>query len=99
MDALNVDAGNAQVRAGVLRLLSTLHETTVAHTTTVGRPTLTLTTTAPAVATGEAEVLIIDADTRVPVEFHSGAVGQAPDCTITYQVSRVTLADVATGRF
>src|SRR6202044_2386907 len=43
MDALSAGAGNPQVREGVLRLLSTIPEVTVANSTTGGQPTLTLT--------------------------------------------------------
>ena len=99
MDALEVGAGNPQVRAGVLRLLSTLHEVTVTHTTTDGTATLTLTATGAAEPSGQQESLSIRADTGVPVKFQGGAVGGAPDRWITYQVSRVTLADVAAGTF
>ena len=43
IDALTWGAANPQIRAGVLRLLSTLPEVTVAKSTTGGQPTLTLT--------------------------------------------------------
>jgi hypothetical protein len=99
LDAINVGVGNPQVRAGVLRLMSTLHEVTVTHTTTDGQPTLTLTATAPALDTGYQEALTINADTGVPVVFNGGTTGDKPDVTVTYQVSRVTLADVAAGKF
>jgi hypothetical protein len=32
------------------------------------------------------------------VTFTGGVPGQAPDVTVTYQVTRVTLADIAVGR-
>lgn len=98
-DALSVGAGNPQVRAGVLRLLSTLPEVTVTHTTTDGQPTLTLTAAAPALETGYQEALTINAANGVPVVFHGGPADENPEITITYQVSRVTLADVAAGKF
>jgi hypothetical protein len=43
INALTEGAGNPQVREGVLRVLSTIAEVTVANATTGGQPTLTLT--------------------------------------------------------
>lgn len=99
MDALTVGAGNPQVRAGVLRLLSTVREVTVTHTTTDGQATLTLTVVPPALPGNQTETLVINAGTGIPIKMVGGQVGQAPDRTITYQISRVTLADIAAGKF
>jgi len=98
IDALSAGAGDPQVRVGVLRLLSTLAEITVADTTTGGQPTLALTATAPALPANYRESLTIGADTGIPILFAGGAPGHTPDVTITYQVSRVTLSDIAAGR-
>lgn len=98
-DAITAGAGNPLVRAGVLRLLSTLSDVKVAHTITNGRPTLTLAATAPAMPRSYSEVLVISADNGFPVAFSGGDVGKAPSVTIQFQVSRVTLADVAAGKF
>jgi hypothetical protein len=104
-DALTAGAGSPTVRAGVLRLLATLPEVTVSKTSTSGQGTLTLTNTDPAVKDGPksspsyTEMLIINADTGVPVAFHGGVDPKAPGINITYDVSRVTLADVAVGKF
>jgi len=92
-DALIAGAGNPQVRAGVLRILSTLPDVAVTRTATDGRPTLTLTATAPAMPSGYQEQLIIDADTGTPVEFLGGAPGN-PAVTVTYDVTRVSTSDL-----
>jgi len=97
-DALIAGSGNPKVRAGVLRILSTLHEVTVTSTTTDGQPTLTLRAGAPAMPGNYQETLVIGAKTGIPVTFTGGVPGQAPDVTVTYQVTRVTLADIAAGK-
>jgi hypothetical protein len=99
LDTLSEGAGNPEVRTGVLRILSTLSEVSVTDTTTDGQPTLTLTATAPALPTNYQEALTINATTGVPVSFAGGVPGQTPSVTITYQVSRATLADIAAGKF
>lgn len=96
-DALIAGSGNPRVRAGVLRILSTLHEVTVTSTTTDGQPTLTLRAGAPAMPGSYQESLVIGAKTGIPVTFTGGVPGQAPDVTVTYRVTRVTLADIAAG--
>jgi hypothetical protein len=97
MDALIEGAGNPDVRIGVLRILSTLSEVTVTNTTTNGQPTITLTASAPALPSNYQEAITINASTGVPVSFAGGTPGQTPSVTITYQVSRVTLANIAAG--
>jgi hypothetical protein len=97
-DALNWAGGNPQIRAGVLRLLSTIPEVTVANSTTGGQPTLTI-TAGPAVFGGDGdEVLTVNATTGLPVSTVSTTPG-VPTATETYQVSRVTLANIKAGRF
>jgi hypothetical protein len=44
------------------------------------------------------ETLVIGAKTGVPVTFTGGVPGQAPGVTVTYQVSRVSMADIAAGK-
>jgi hypothetical protein len=44
------------------------------------------------------ETLVIGAKTGVPVTFTGGVPGQAPGVTVTYQVTRVSLADIAAGK-
>jgi hypothetical protein len=99
IDAFAAGAGNPQVRAGVLRILSTLREVTVTNTTTNGQPTLTVTATAPALPANYQEALTINAASGVPVSFAGGTPGQTPSVTVTYEISRVTLSDVAAGDF
>ena len=94
-DALSEGAGSPQVRAGVLRLLSTVPEVTVTNSTTGGQATLTLT----ALFSGsDHEVLTINATTGMPVGFASSLPGVKPVAD-TFQVSRVTMADVEAGKF
>jgi len=99
LDALSAGAGNPQVRIGVLRILATLPEVTVTNTTTNGEPTVTLTAKAPALPADYQEALTIDASTGVPVAFAGGTPGQPPSVTVTYQVSRVTVSNIAAGQF
>ena len=94
-DALSQGAGSPQVRAGVLRLLSTVSEVTVANSTTGEQPALTLT----ALFAGDgSEVLTINAKTGMPVSYASRLPGIKPVMD-TFQVSRVTMADVEAGKF
>jgi len=99
MDTLIEGAGNPDVRMGVLRILSTLSEVAVTNTTTNGQPTITLTAGSPAVGSNYQEAITIDANTGVPVSFAGGTPGQTPSVTISYQVSRVTVANIAAGNF
>jgi hypothetical protein len=43
--------------------------------------------------------LTLNATTGIPLEYTEGAVGKTPESTTTYQVSRVTVADIAAGKF
>jgi hypothetical protein len=99
MDALTAGAGNPEVRAGVLRLLATVPEVTVANSTTGGQPTLTLTAGSTLFDGGSPEVLTIDAKTGSPIKFSSPADGNVPSSVQTYKVSRVTLADIEADKF
>jgi hypothetical protein len=112
-DVLVAGAGNPQVRAGVLRLVSALPGITVTQGTEDGQPTLTLTAGAaevgraggtlksnPKVQTGPAyhEAITINADTGIPLNIATGPTGHVT-VGITYVVTRVTLADIAAGKF
>jgi len=101
IDALTAGAGNPQVRAGVLRLLSTVSGVVVTHGTLDGQPTLVVGDVTPGGnGIGETEgAMTLNASTGVPLEYTDGTVGQAPESTTTYQVSRVTVADIAAGKF
>jgi hypothetical protein len=97
-EALNWAGGDPEVRAGVLRLLSTIPEVAVASSTTDGQPTLTI-TAGPAVFGGDGEeVLTVNATTGLPVRSVSATPGMSPG-VYTFQVSRVTLADIKAGKF
>ncbi|MGV9214319.1 hypothetical protein ACTFTM_20880 [Micromonospora sp. RB23] len=92
-EALSAGDGNTQIRAGVLRLLSTISAVTVQNSTTHGRATLTI-TAGPEVFGGEgSEVLIIDATTGMLVKDVSTVPG-LPLASTTYESSRVTTADL-----
>ncbi|MEW2144099.1 hypothetical protein AB0869_14930 [Micromonospora vinacea] len=91
--ALSAGDGNTQVRAGVLRLLSTISAVSVKNSTTHGKATLTI-TAGPEVFGGEgSEVLTIDATTGMLVKDVSTVPGLPPAST-TYESSRVTKADL-----
>jgi hypothetical protein len=97
IDSLTWGAANPEIRAGVLRLLSTLPEVTVAKSTTGGQPTLTL-TAGPALLDGGKQVLTINAKTGMPITSVV-TLPQVATSVETYQVSRVTLAGVKAGKF
>ncbi len=99
IDALTEGAGNPQVRAGVLRLLATVPQVTVRSSATGGQPVLTLTAGAALFAGVAQQVLTLSASTGMPVSSVSGVPGQTPSSVVTYQVTRVTLASIAAGRF
>jgi hypothetical protein len=98
-------------RGGVLRLVSALPGITVTHGTVDGQPTLTLAAgaaevgyvgidkTNPKAGTGPAyqEAITINAGTGIPLEIASGPAGQVTG-TVTYVVSRVSLAGIAAGK-
>lgn len=92
LDALVFGSGRPEVRAGVLRLLAASTHVSVAEGEREGRATLVL--TASHFSDGYQEQLTIDAATGVPVGLIGGTKGQAPGVTITYEVSRVTVADL-----
>ncbi|MDG9675957.1 hypothetical protein [Micromonospora sp. DH14] len=91
--ALSAGDGNTQVRAGVLRLLSTISAVSVKNSTTHGKATLTI-TAGPEVFGGQgSEVLTIDATTGMLVKDVSTVPG-LPQASTTYESSRVTKADL-----
>jgi hypothetical protein len=98
MDALLAGAGNPQVRAGVLKLLATIPQITTTQGTLDGQPTLVL--TADVLSSNsdtDQEQLIVNATTGVPVQFVDGNVGQTPDVTVYYTISRVTVSSIENG--
>jgi hypothetical protein len=100
INALTEGAGNPQVREGVLRVLSTISEVTVANATTGGQPTLTLTAAPALMGAGlPAQVVTISATTGMPISMVNGAPGQKYYSNTTYRVSRVWMAWVRAGRW
>jgi len=90
-EALSAGDGNTQVRAGVLRLLSTISGVSVKNSTTNGKATLTI-TAGPEVFGGQGgEVLTIDAKTGMLIKDVSTVPG-LPQANTTYESSRVTTA-------
>ena len=94
VNALVAGSGNPEVRAGVLRLLSTVPGITVTHAESEGQRTLL-------VIDGDlrsTQTLTLNASTGIPIEFTGGA-GKTPALRVTYKVSRVTVAAIAAGKF
>ncbi|MFF5080782.1 hypothetical protein ACFY36_27325 [Actinoplanes sp. NPDC000266] len=91
MTALQSGAGDPAVRAGVLRLLGQMPEVKVSKSSAGGRAVLVLTATKP--INPEVETLTVDATTGLPTKYANGGG------TTNYTVTRVTLADVAKGKF
>ncbi|MEU4239180.1 hypothetical protein [Actinoplanes sp. NPDC026619] len=91
MDALRDGAGDPLVRAGVLRLLGQMPEVKVKSATIGNQPVLVLTAGSP--ATVASESLTVNADNGMPIKYASDGVA------VNYTVSRVTIADVAKGKF
>ena len=97
VDALIAAPENPQVRAGVLRIMATMPKVKVTKTTTAGQPTLKLVDSWSA-AGKLGESLTINAATGHPVALSSSG-SDMPSSTKYYHTSRVTLADVAAGKF
>jgi hypothetical protein len=92
-EALSAGDGNTQVRAGVLRLLSTISAVDVKKSATDGKATLTI-TAGPEVFGGEGgQVLTVDAETGMLVKSVSTIPG-LPQAATAYESSRVTQADL-----
>ena len=82
LDALNAGAGQPRVRSGVLRLMTTIRNVTVKPS----GDTLVL--------SNGMETLVIDSQDGTPIRFLGGDPAK-PSATITYDVRRVKLADLA----
>jgi hypothetical protein len=98
-DAIIAGSGDPQVRAGVLRILATLPDVTLTSGTSGGESTLILTSGTNEVGDGYAEQLTINATTGIPMSLTGGAPGQSPNATVSYQVTRVTLSNIAAGKY
>jgi len=99
--ALTAGAANPEVRAGVLRLLSTIPDVSVTKATANGQPTLNLTAGSALFAGHSEYVLTINAQTGLPIrsENTKTAPGEKPSPPATYESSRVNVADIAAGKF
>ncbi|MEV4310730.1 hypothetical protein [Actinocrispum sp. NPDC049592] len=100
LNALTRGAANAQVRAGVLRLISTIPDVTVEETTSDGQAALAL-TAGPAIFGGTGgQVLTINAKTGLPISsVAKPGPGEKPMPADTYKSARVTVADIKAGKF
>ncbi|RAS67230.1 hypothetical protein C8D87_103569 [Lentzea atacamensis] len=100
--ALFVGAANAEVRTGVLKLLSTIKAVTVAETDVDGQRALTITTSPEILGGDGAAVLTINADNGLPIRDEVFPAKNSPQpskyAVVKYKSSRVTLADVAAGK-
>jgi hypothetical protein len=88
MDALIAGAGRADVRAGVMNLLATMPEVKVEPGDGVLRLRMT------DFPDGYEETLVVDDATGVIREMVGGTHGKRPSVVVTYDVRRVTAADV-----
>ncbi|SEQ28895.1 hypothetical protein [Lentzea albida] len=98
--ALFIGAANAEVRAGVLKLLATIEDVTVDKADVGGQTVLKL-TAAPPVSSGEgAHVVTVDAGNGLPIrsEVVPAQGEQDPHSVANYKSSRVNLADIAAGK-
>jgi hypothetical protein len=96
--ALTAAPENPNVRAGVLRIMATMPNVTVTHTTTAGQATLTLSDSWPKLSGGDRESTVINARTGLPIASSDSGAGRPPS-TFYYHPTRVSLADVKAGRF
>jgi hypothetical protein len=96
--ALTAAPENPNVRAGVLRIMATMPNVTVTHTTTAGQATLTLSDSWPKLAGGGGESTVINARTGLPIASSDSEPGM-PSTTFYYHPKRVSLAEVKAGRF
>ncbi|MET7960506.1 hypothetical protein [Micromonospora zamorensis] len=97
VDVLSAGGGDPKVRAGVLRLISTIPDVTVVDSTTGGQPTLTL--TARVFGDDTQHVLTINAQNGVPITSKVDSPETGTTFAGTFKVSRVTVADIKAGRF
>jgi hypothetical protein len=96
--ALTAAPENPNVRAGVLRIMATMPNVKVTHTTTNGQATLTLSDSWPKLSGGDTESTVISASTGLPIATSDSGAGQTP-VTFYYHPTRVSLAQVKAGRF
>ena len=88
MDALIAGAGDPDVRAGVMRLLSTIAAVELSD------HGATLDIRNPEFPDGYAETLTVDAQTGVIRKLTGGVPGKTPDVVVDYDIERVTASDI-----
>lgn len=102
MAAARLAANNAEVRAGVLKLLATMKDVTVGKTDVDGQRALTLTGNAAIQGGGGAQVITVNADNGLPINSEvvpaKDSAEPSKPSMVTYKSSRVTLADVVAGK-
>ncbi|MDG4832318.1 hypothetical protein O7627_23850 [Solwaraspora sp. WMMD1047] len=97
VDVLSAGGGDPKVRAGVLRLISTIPDVTVVDSTTGGQPTLTI--TAKVWGDDTEQVLTINARSGVPISSQVNSPETGTSFGATSKVFRVKVADISAGRF
>jgi hypothetical protein len=85
--------------ASAVQITATFPNTPKCPSTESGESSELMKACASVVGGGVQERLTINATTGIPITFARGATGQAPAGQITYEVSRVTLSQVAQGQF
>lgn len=100
--ALFVAASDAEVRAGVLKLLATIKEVTIGKVDVDGQAALTLTASAAIQGGGSSHVLTINAGNGLPIRSEGVPAKDSAEPSkpwlVNYKSSRVNLADVVAGK-
>lgn len=100
--ALFVGASNAEVRAGVLKLLATMKDVTVGETDVNGQRALTLTGGPAIQGGGGSQVITVNAGNGLPISAEvvpdKDSANPSKPSVVNYMSSRVNLADVVAGR-
>ena len=101
--ALYIAASDADVRAGVLKLLATMKDVTIGKADVDGQAALTLTAAPAIVGGGSTYVLTVNADNGLPIRSEGipakDSAQPSKPWVANYKSARVTLADVAAGKF
>ncbi|MFD5830667.1 hypothetical protein [Lentzea sp. NPDC060358] len=100
--ALDLGASNPEVRAGVLKLLATVEEVTVAETEVGGQRAFTLTAGSAIQGANGSAMLTVNAGNGLPMSLEiipdKASATPSEQVKVDYRSSRVNLADVAAGK-
>ena len=100
--ALFVGAANAEVRAGVLKLLANMKDVAVGEIDVNGRRALTLTGSSAIQGGGGSQVITVYADNGLPISAEvvpdKNSADPSKPSMVKYESSRVSLADVVAGK-